>query len=322
LIKKLGCRGAYFKNLTKENVSLKEIVYFIFMSKTCLICTDFTDGLDRLTNFIPELAQSNLHNIIFFHSVSLEKQGQVPREDSKAIKEAEVKLAQALNNAPEHVKVFLEVVSGNPAESVNRVLEKYDVDLIIVGTPIRSGWQETIFGSTTMSIARLTEIPMLILRPQLISTYTTEELSLRCQHLLKYLLIPYDDTEDSHYMIRRLIKHVKEFPQTKIERCMLVYIVEETARSQEVSANRITLAETKIAEVKQELESVGLKVNTIVIQGEPVPEILRAALNFDISAIAIASDYNTNFLQRVVPHIAQELLHRSWFPLLFFSPKR
>ncbi|ELR99447.1 universal stress protein [Gloeocapsa sp. PCC 73106] len=292
------------------------------MSKTCLICTDFTDGLDRLTEFVPDLAQSNLGHIIFFHSVSLEKQGQVPREDSKAIKEAETRLATALNNVPEHVKVSIEVLSGNPAESIERVLENYMVDLIMLGTPIRSGWKETIFGSTSTAIAKLTEAPLLIIRPQLISTYTREELSLRCQHLLRYLLIPYDDGENSHYMIKHLVNHLNRFPDNKIEQCMLVFVVEEVSRSQELTANNFAIAQAKIEEVQRELESVGLKVNTEVRYGEPVAETLKAAVAFDISAIAIANDYQTNLLQWTVPNFAKELLHRSWFPLLFFSPKR
>lgn len=292
------------------------------MSKTCVICTDFTDGLQRLTEFVPELVQSNLGHIIFFHSVSLEKQGQVPREDSKAVAEAEAILARALENVPENAKVSVEIASGNPSDALGRVLEKYPVDIIMVGTPIHSGWRETIFGSSTTAIAKLSEAPLLIIRPQLISTYTREELSLRCQHLLRYLLIPYDDTENARYMVKRIKQYVEEFPQTKIKQCMLVWVVEEVSRSRELTASHVAEAEAKILEVQKDLESVGLEVNTEVRQGEAVPEILKAALHFDISAIAIADNYHTNLLQWAVSNLAQDLLHRSWFPLWYFSPKR
>lgn len=293
------------------------------MSKTCLICTDFTDGLERLTEFVPDLAQSNLTHVIFFHSVSLEKQGQVPREDSRAIKEAEAKLTPAvLLGLPEGVKASIEVYAGNPLEGVKRILDKYHVDLVIVGTPIRSGWKETIFGSTSTEIAKLTEAPILVIRPQLISTYTREELSLRCQHLLHYLLIPYDDGENSHYCIKRLKEHVEGFPETTIKKCMLLTVVEEIRGSKELTESKMSQAQAKLTEVQKELEGVALEVNTDVREGDPIPETLKAALHSDVSAIVIANHYQNNPLDWAVSSFAHELLHRSWYPVLLFSPKR
>jgi nucleotide-binding universal stress UspA family protein len=292
------------------------------MSKTCLICTDFTDGLERLTEFVSDLAQSNLKNLIFFHSVSLEKQGQIPRDDSPLIKEAEAKLASAsLSGVPEGVTVSLEVSAGNPVEGVKRILQKYHVDLIIVGTPIRSGWKETIFGSTSTGIAKLTDAPILIIRPQLISTYTREELSLRCQHLLRYLLIPYDDSENAHYCVKRLKEHVESYPETKIKKCMLLTVVEEVTRAKELTKSKVEQAQSKLTELKQQLEGVALEVNTDVRNGDPVAETLKAALNFDISAIVIANDYDNNPLDWTVSSFASDILHRSWYPVLLFSPK-
>jgi hypothetical protein len=293
------------------------------MLKTCLICTDFTDGLDRLTEFVPDLLQSNLGHIIFFHSVPLEQQGQIPREDAHEIKEALEKLASGLpSSLPEEVKVSLEVLPGNPIEGVKRILQKYDVDFIIIGTPIRSGWKETIFGSTSIGIAKLTDSPILIIRPQLISTYTKEELALRCQHLLRYLLIPYDDTENSRYCVEHLKEYIKSFPESKIKKCMLFSVVEESKRFNELTANKIDKAQAKLIEVKKELEAVALEVNTEVGHGNFVVETLKAALKFDISAIAVGSDRETNPLEWTVPSVANEILHRSWYPVLLLSPKR
>jgi nucleotide-binding universal stress UspA family protein len=293
------------------------------MLKTCLICTDFTDGLDRLTEFVTDLLQSNLGHIIFFHSVSLEQQGQIPREDAHEIKEAREKLASGVpSSLPEGVKVSLEVLSGNPVEGVKRILQKYQVDFIIVGTPIRGGWKETIFGSTSIGIAKLTDSPILIIRPQLISTYTKEELALRCQHLLRYLLIPYDDTENSRYCVKHIKDYIKGFPQTKIKKCMLISVVEESKRYSELTANKIDKAQAKLAEVKKELEEVALEVNTEVRHGDFVAETLKSALKFDISAIAVGNDQETNPLEWTVPSLASEILRRSWYPVLLLSPKR
>jgi nucleotide-binding universal stress UspA family protein len=300
----------------------KKVFICLFMFQRCLICTDFTDGLHRLTEYIPNLAQSGLQQIVFFHSVPFSQQGKVPREDSEAIKKAQMKLSGALTDVPSQVQVAVEVASGEPTETITRVLQNYQIDVIILGTPIRSSWQEKIFGNTSMAIAKLTPIPLLILRPQLISTYTTEELALRCAHLWRYLLIPYNDGEAARYLVERIKEYVRNCPDTSLQKCMLIWVVEDGGRNQELTDFQLEQARQKLQPVKAELEAFNLEVNWEVRHAEPITEILSAALTFDISAIALANDYSTNLLKWTVPSFANELLHRSWFPLLFFSPKR
>ncbi|MEL6929890.1 MAG: universal stress protein, partial [Cyanobacteria bacterium J06600_6] len=64
------------------------------------------------------------------------------------------------------------------------------------------------------------------------------------------------------------------------------------------------------------------EVNTLVKQGDPLKEITAAALDFDISAIAIATDYRNNLLQWTVRSFANDVMRSSWFPVLLFSPKK
>ena len=47
-----------------------------------------------------------------------------------------------------------------------------------------------------------------------------------------------------------------------------------------------------------------------------------AALDFDISAIAIATDYRNSLLQWTVRSFANDMMRSSWFPVLLFSPKK
>ena len=56
------------------------------MFESCLICTDFNDGLHRLMDFIPNLAAGGLKQIIFCHSVPLWEEGEVPRIDREKSK--------------------------------------------------------------------------------------------------------------------------------------------------------------------------------------------------------------------------------------------
>lgn len=294
------------------------------MFESCLICTDFNDGLQRSIDFVPDLAAAGLKQIIYFHSVPLWEEGEVPRIDTEKMELAEQRLSGALKNVPEGVDVQLEVVSGRPLDTIPRILEKYRIDLIIVGTPVRSLLTEKIFGSTTMGLAKLTSIPLLILRPELISTYTVAELKLRFQNLWNYILIPIDDSQECNYTITK----IKEFAQSggaavnNFKQCLLLSIVDDTARDRVLVKQRIEKAEAKLTATKAELAELGLTVASEIREGNFLQEILDAAMNYDITAIAIASNYKTGLLKLVIPSDMETILRSSWFPVLFFSPKK
>lgn len=292
------------------------------MFQSCLICTDFSDGLHRLVNFVPDLAQAGVKKIVFFTSVPLWEEGEVPRIDEEKVAKAKTRFSAATANIPQGVEVKIEVLSGKPLDTIPRVLQTHPVDVVFMGTPIRSFLQEKCFGSTSVGLSKLTNKPLTIIRPQLITTYTTEELSLRCQHLWQYLLIPYNDGESAHYLIEQIKQQVQKSPDSSLKKCMLISVIEEGGRTSMLNEHRIQEATVKLASVKQELEALGLEINTEVRQGNPLHEILDAALEFDITAIAIATQYRNTLLQWTTPNFANDLMRRSWFPVLFFSPKK
>lgn len=292
------------------------------MFQSCLICTDFTDGLYRFIDCVPNLAQCGLKKIVFFHSVPLWEEGEVPRIDEEKVEQAKQRLEAALVNAPSEVEVQVEVLSGKPLDTIPRVLKKHPVDVIMTGTPIRSLLQEKFLGSTSAGLAKITRQPLNIIRPELITTYTREELSLRCQHLWRYLLIPYNDSKTAHYLIEEVKKYAQDRPENSLKQCMLMSVIDDGGRKSLLVEQRVKDAQSKLESVKAELEAFDIEVNTLVKTGNPLQEITAAALDFDISAIAIATDYRNSILQWTVRSFANDLMRSSWFPVLLFSPKK
>ena len=292
------------------------------MFQSCLICTDLADGLHRLVDFVPDLARAGLKKIIFFSSVPFWEEGEVPRIDTDQVEQVKKLLEKALSNAPGGIKVQIEVASGKPLDTIPRVLQTHEVDVILTGTPIRSLLEEKFFGSTSVGLSKLTERPLTIIRPQLLTTYTTEELSLRCQHLWRYLLIPYNSSKSARYLIDQIKLYVERYPQSAPQQCMLISVVDSVGRQAVLKEHRIQEAKEQLETVKAELEMLGIAVNTEVREGNPLHEIMDAALEFDITSIAIATSQRNSLLEFTAPSFANDLIRRSWFPVVFFSPKR
>ena len=65
------------------------------MFKCALVCTDFSDSLQRLVKIVPDLVQSGIDKVVFFHNVSLTTGREIPQVDDDAVAEAKHRLAEA-----------------------------------------------------------------------------------------------------------------------------------------------------------------------------------------------------------------------------------
>lgn len=288
------------------------------MFHSALICTDLSDGLDRLIDCTANLVQGGLSRIVFFHSVPLWTEGNIPRVDQEKVAAAQAVLSKALVRAPENADIKIEVVSGNALDNIPKVLATYDCEVLLMGTPIRSLIQEKMFGSTSLGLMKSMKKPVMILRPQLVATYTKEELALRCNHLWRYLLLPYNGGEEAKYLIERVKAFAKNAQAGAIANVFLLTVLDHSGIQRMQLDYLKQEAETKLAAVQQELESVGLVVKAAVRVGNPLTETIAVAVKEDISAIAIASKPRNQLLELTVHSYASDLLHRSWFPTLFF----
>jgi nucleotide-binding universal stress UspA family protein len=290
------------------------------MFHSCLICTDFTDGLYRLVDFVPSLAASGMKKIVFTHSVPLWEEGGIPRIDQEAIEKAQNRLQGRLKDVPSGVNVQFDVPSGRPLDTIPQTAKKHQADVIITGMPVRNLLEEKLFGSTTTGLAKACNRPLMILRPELVSTYTCEELELRCQHLFRYLLLPYNDSHASKYLIGKVKEYAQNRPDDSLQECLLMWVVDEGGRREIPKDYQLQEAQEKLAPIQADLEQQGLQVCTEVCLGNPLTEILDAALEYDISAIAVSSDNLGKLI--AARSFAGELFRRSWHPILFFPPSK
>ncbi len=288
------------------------------MFQRALICTDFTDGMYRLAQFVPSLVAGGFKSLVFFHNMSVESGREIPREDPELLEPARQRLQALLREVPKDVDVTVEVQLGRPSEGILRLAKQHRADIIFLGTPTRTLLEEKLFGSTTASLADKTGVPLVILRPQLVSTYTTAELELRCAHLFRYLLVPYDGTDGGKNLIRKIHQQVKDNPNSVLERVRLLWVIDDNVRRELHGDNPIQQAEKELDRLQAELAALNLVVSTTIVEGNPLEEIMKTAEMHDIGAIATCSRDIGGILRWSAPSLTREILRCSWHPVLFF----
>ncbi len=290
------------------------------MFQRLLVCTDLTDSVDRLAQCVPSLAAAGMHQVTFLHTVPLLEEAGRPRIDEAQAAMARDRLAIALQAPPEGMQVSVQVESGKPLDTILRVAQSVQADLIVLGMPLRTLLTERLFGSTTLGLCQKTPVPLLILRPPVLASYTAEELNLRCRHLVQRLLIPYDGSDTAQYLLEQVKALAQNRPPHSLESCHLCWAIEEGGRlpkdAQMAAANAgLPLAQTQLA-------ALDLAVTTSVRLGMPVVEVLAAGLAADVSAIAVSSGSMGTLREWSIPSFTSELLRRSWRPLLYFPGKK
>ena len=285
------------------------------MFQRILICTSLSDGLQRLIGFGPSLAAAGVEQITFLHVVPLEGRG-VPKANEEKVRQAKAQLTEAQVDLPANLQIKVEVQAGLAPERILAVAQAEQADLVILGTESRSLLTERLFGSTAVSLCQSGKLPVLILRPQMISTYTVEELDLRCRHLFRSLLIPYDGSKTADYLLSQIKQRVAR-PQA-LRDCLLLHVVESGGVDKMLHDSRMQAAQASMATAEASLAPLNLKVTSRIEAGDRMAVTLRMAMDYDISAIAIATARLGKLAELSSPSFTGELLRRSWHPVLFF----
>ncbi len=290
------------------------------MFQRLVICTDFSDGLYRLVDFVSSFAEGGVKQLVFLHSVPHIERNNVPRIDEEGIKQAQERLSRALKHLPPDIDVQVEVECGNPVDLILKVVGKYAANLVLTGTPTRSLLAEKFFGSTTVALVQRLTVPLMVIRPQLIATYTAEELSLRCRHLCRYLLVPYHGSPASKYLVQQL----KQSAQPPIElQLHLCWVVDGMRRRDVPTDYQLASAREELETIAAELKTADIIIDPVEVrEGDPLTEVLAAAQEADVSAIVTSSSVPNKLLSWSAPQFTDELLRRSWHPIIYFPPSR
>jgi nucleotide-binding universal stress UspA family protein len=289
------------------------------MFQRLLICTDLSDGLHRLTHFVSSLAAGGVKQITFLHIIPVSGTREIPRIDEQKI----AAVRDRLTPSPcEGIDVQVEVEWGKPIEQILSAIKNHQPDLIMVGTPTRSLLTEKLAGSTLMDLCQRVTVPLMILRPQLLGAYTSEELDLRCRHLFRYLLIPYDGSRTADYLLGQVKQKAQNRPKDSLEECILCWVYQASGRRGLPKAEFPEASKVKLAAAKEELMALDLQVSTEVLEGTAIQEVLMTAQEHDVSAIAIASGSLGKLIEISSPSFAGEILRRSWHPVIYFPPAK
>jgi nucleotide-binding universal stress UspA family protein len=142
--------------------------------RSVLVPFDFSDAsrkaLAVARTFVPDVGQPGGGNVIVVHVISpppVTAPGRLlrgPFDEERAVAQSFAALREALQDAgvPEfspHVRV-----ASNPAETIVEFAAAEAVELIVISSHARRGFDRWLIGSTAERVVRLSPCPVLVLR--------------------------------------------------------------------------------------------------------------------------------------------------------------
>ncbi|WP_276271945.1 universal stress protein [Haloarcula litorea] len=137
------------------------------MYDTILLPTDGSDGMDTVTEHGLTLADRFDAEIHVLHVVDDRAYASVPDDARDRIRETleadaeDATKAVAERSLEAEIPVVREIRWGNPPASIIAYTRENEVDLIVMGTHGRSGYERYLLGSVAEKVVRAASVPVL-----------------------------------------------------------------------------------------------------------------------------------------------------------------
>jgi nucleotide-binding universal stress UspA family protein len=136
------------------------------------------------------------------------------------------------------------------------------------------------------------------------------------------ILVPLDNSPSDE----AIVEHIQPFAKMTGASILLVHVADGfVARLQDqlnlADSEEIKNDEQYLERRKTEIEKSGLKVQTMLVQGEPAPEILKIAAQEHCDLIAMATHGHRGMQDLILGSVADHIRHRTHIPVLMIRSK-
>jgi nucleotide-binding universal stress UspA family protein/predicted GNAT family acetyltransferase len=286
-----------------------------------LIATDFSRFADRTLECIGEIP--GMETIVLVHvfnktpvpvlSSVFGHSPVAPEEHAQQMLEEKGRYLEQTTGVP--VKTILvEETGGDTAGSIIKTANNEKISLIVMGARGKSIFRGMLIGSISQGVIQRAGIDVLVMHFPGLEGNDDTPLEKFCSNIFSHVLCPVDFSIPSE----KTVEYVKSMGF--IRNVTLLNVIRESGPDQDQQPN-VRDAELRLAGIKADVASQGIRTASIIRSGNPVNEICRVADEQDVSLIMIArygkSDYAKNIpLGTVVAGVVTKAQR----PLFILSP--
>jgi nucleotide-binding universal stress UspA family protein len=213
---------------------------------------------------------------------------------------------------------------GSVAAALARYVVTAGIDLVVMTSHGRSGFERLWLGSVADSLVRLSTAPILLLR----SAESVPDIAQ--PPVARRILIPLDGSTQAEHILRPAVTLGRTI-QAELTLLQVVTpaaqhdafaVAASNADSDVQVAQRHARAEAYLARTAQRLEADGMQTHTrVIVAPQPAVAILEDAALHQSDLIAMTTHARSGFERLLVGSVADKVLRGATTPLLLYRPQ-
>ncbi len=202
------------------------------------------------------------------------------------------------------------VRQGEPAQVISELAQEKHTDLIVMTSHGRTGIVRLALGSVAADVARLSQIPTLMVRPEG-QTFPDSG-----RKVPLTLLVPLDGSELAESAIAPAARIAKELHGA----IRLVRVVPTSGENPNEQRERNREAYAYLTVFHDQLEAQGIMTHRSIAWGEPAEQIAAEAQRHQVDLVVIATHGRTGVERVLKGSVTEAILHSMRLPVVVTHP--
>ena len=286
-----------------------------------LFPTDFSAYANAVFDCLPELKSAGLKQVIL---LSVIRESDVPLADTPMNEESFVRVkwsAEENLHIAQHALEGQGVITrtrveyGNPAREIVRVAQDERIDLIVMGAQGTSLFQDLLLGNTAFDVLRLSPVPVLIEKCDVVREMGHAKCQRVCQKTFARVLHPTDFSDCAN----AAFNVVKRLKPAGMEEAILLHVQDERAMQQRPAEQIAEFDRNdfeRLEQMKRALALNNISAKTLVRYGIPFRETLKVADEENATVIVVGLYGRNTFEEMVGGGTFEKIVRQSRKPVL------
>jgi nucleotide-binding universal stress UspA family protein len=211
---------------------------------------------------------------------------------------------------PRGIHVTPIVRQGDPAQIISELAQERQVDLTVLTSHGRTGIVRMALGSVAADVARLSQIPTLLVRPEG-QTFPDNGRAIPLT-----LLVPLDGSE----LAETAIEPAARIAKTLRGAIRLVRVVPAAVEHPDEQRERNREAYAYLTVFHDQLEAQGIITHRSIAWGKPAEQIAAEAQRHQVDLVVIATHGRTGMERVLKGSVTEAILHSMRLPVIVTHP--
>ncbi len=290
------------------------------MFKSILVATDLSEASDHVVGCLAALRALGTERVILIHCLGIKHIQSVqhmlaPLVEPKLQSQKEVLEKQGY-------EVNIEIAPGLPQYEIDRVAAQKGCSLVIVGSHGHTMSSEIRLGGVASELIHNAKKPMLLVRLKVEDAKDRTRCEAICGNLMEHILYPTDFSDNAEHAFA----YVKELVLKGAKRVTLLHVqdkirIEKHLEHRLEEFNRID--QERLERLKSDLIQLGgEKVETAIVYGMPVPEILKKSKDKGVTLIIMGSQGRGYISELFLGSVSHNVSRKAELPVLLIPALR